>query len=243
METKYSTKELCEILRVKAATFRAHKSKYLQELQENYHVREVKESGKNYFYLTPKNTLANILKCNIGKKVNMDVLAGILKIILEDNNVPIQEEYARILGVGQSTISTTYIKFLKENNIIASVEKLKHSVTDKSGKQLYEYEQKVGSYVYYDTKPDGTVERFTDKVQKQLHETYQRAWALEFATTIKPMQQLGASKEQIGKVMGNVERRIWREINLALQLHRCNRVMKPRINPDIEQQLKEYFGL
>ncbi|SEA91406.1 winged helix-turn-helix domain-containing protein [Bacillus nitratireducens] len=242
METKYSTKELCEILRVKAATFRAHKSKYLKELQENYHVREVKEGGKNYYYLTPKNTLANILKCNIGK-LDINVIGIILKAILQGEIAPIQKEYARITGVGQSTISTTYIKFLKENNIILPPEKVKHTVADKSGKELYKYEQKVGSYVYYDTKPDGTVVRFIDKVQQQLHETYQRAWALEFATTITPMQNLGASKEQIGSVMGNIDRRIWREINLALQLHKCNRVMKPRVNPDIEQQLKEYFGL
>ncbi|MBE5096465.1 hypothetical protein [Bacillus thuringiensis] len=245
MEKKYSTKELCEIiLRIKAGSFRAHKSKYMQELQENYHVREAKEGGKNYFYLTPKNTLPNILKCNIGKKVNIDVLAGILKIILEDNNVPIQEEYARILGVAQSTISATYIKFLNDNNIIVPAEKEKHTVTDKSGKQLYEYEQKVGSYVYYDTKPDGTVVRFIDEVQKKMHETYQKAWAKEFATTITPLQKLGASKELIGKTMGKINRDIWRSIDDALEtVHKCNRVMKPRINPNIEQQLKEYFGL
>lgn len=245
METKYSTKELCEkkLKGISTRTFSNQPDKHLEVLRENYHVRIEKVGNAKFYYLTPKNTLANILNCNIGKR-DINVIESILKIILKDEVVPVQPEYARVTGIAQSSISG-YVNFLHKNNILIEHEIVKKPIyNQETGEILGEYEQKVGEHIYYDIQSDDTVYyRFPKEVQEKLHKTYQRSWAVELNKRVVPLQQNGTTQGQIMKVVGKIKRDIWCQINNGMKLTKWNRVMKPRINPDMEQQLRDYFAI
>lgn len=238
---KYTTKELCElILKINPKYFKgARKQAALKKLRLMYDVIEEKDGRTNYFTLTPKNGLLNILQCKIGNK-DINVIEMILKSIMDNEIVPIQSEFARITGLAQSTVSG-YITFLQKNEIIippATETIIKRD--EDTGYEISRYEKKMGTYIYYETK-NGSVIKLDEKTQEMAHNMYGKSWAVEYAKVINPLLQNGIQEKRLQNLKGLIKRNVWLEIEKACGLNKCNRIMKPIISLEIRQQLKEYF--
>lgn len=237
---KYSTQELCDnVLFITTATFKRHKQKYLEELKVNYYVTEEKIGGKNFFSLEPKNTLVHILNCKVGKK-DVDLMGRILKVLLEDKVIPIPSEIGKALNVPSGTISG-YITFFNANNIFVKPISVKEQEIDmETGEILSEYYRTQGTFVYYDIQSDDCRVLLDKKSQIQVDNLFRSAWKEYHVTTINPLKKR-APKANFQPLYITFSNIVWKRINETFGFQHCWRVPKPIINPEIKQQLQEYF--
>lgn len=233
---KYSTQELCEqILKITKASFKAHKQKYLAKLKLAYDVREEKIGGADYYYITPKNNFYNILQCDMGKK-DIDIVEKILKVLIEGDVIPVQEELAKAVNVPRGTLKN-YMQALKKRGIIMEPDIQIIVSIDENSKVIAEYEKKIVSHVYYDLKHDGTRMKLPN--QDAAHRIHGLLW-----------KDIFDNKDYLHKIKKNLNyqpllsvlrREVWNDINSTFGLDNGGRVAEPIINPEIKQRLKEYF--
>ncbi|MBT2581759.1 hypothetical protein [Planococcus sp. ISL-109] len=237
---KYSTQELCDsVLFITTATFKRHKQKYLEELKVNYFVTEEKIGGKNFFTLEPKNTLVHILDCKVGKK-DVDLIARILEVLLDDKVIPISDEIGKALNVPSGTING-YISFFYARNILVEPVSVKEQEIDmETGEIMNEYNRVQGAHVYYDIKSDDTRVLLDKKSQVQVDNLFRSAWKEYHVTTINPLKKR-APKANFQPLYTTFSNIVWKRINETFGFRHCWRVPKPIINPEIKQQLQEYF--
>jgi len=241
---KLLTGEICARFNIGPTAFKRKKQREAaldRKVRLSHHVREVKEGISNFYYIKPKGGLIGILNCNIGKR-DINVIETILKVILEGKHVPVQPVYAKLSGVVQSTISG-YVAFLEENEIIIPPPTYTERVLDnETAEVLSKRERKEGRNIYYDITADGSYRLLDNETQKAIHDMYKKYWGYEYATQVEPLQQKYAIHgKDLQGVLGNIDRLIWQKINKSFGLHDGRRKMQPVINPEIREQLIEYF--
>ncbi|MFK9119103.1 hypothetical protein ACJEBK_19775 [Peribacillus frigoritolerans] len=241
---KHSTKVFCEAFNIGASSFKHKKRRQaaLDKVRLSHDVIEEKIGRENFFYTKSKGGLINILNCNIGNK-DMNVIETILKIILEEKIVPVQAEYARVTGKSQSTISD-HINFLKKNNIILPAPTETVIVSSKeTGEILSKYEKKIGDYVYYDITPNGSYVKLDEGNQVFANNMYKKLWTMEYFQIGRMQQKYSIYESDLKGFKTNVNKLVWVKMNEEFNLHNGQRKIIPNINPEVKQQLIEYFGI
>ena len=101
------------------------------------------------------NTFSNELmeQIYIGKR-DINIIARILKVIMQGDIVPVRAEIAKATNVPEGTVKS-YIKFLKKHEIFIGPEIEEFVVTNReTGEIVKDYKKKKAAYVYYDIKAE-----------------------------------------------------------------------------------------
>lgn len=243
--TKHTTKEFCGAFNIGASSFKHkdRKAAALEKVRLSHEVIVEKDGRSTFYYTKPKNGLLNILNCDIGNK-DIAVIESILKIIIDGDIVPVQSEYARITGIGQSTISNTYMTFLKTHEILVPpATDIVLVVHNETREILSKQERKIGTYIYYDITPDGAYVMLNKDIQTMADAMYKKQWAIEGAIIARTQQKYAIQGQDMKGFQVNVDEVIWSRMNRAFKLHNGQRIIKPIINPTIKPKLNEYFGI
>lgn len=240
---KSNTKEFCQEFNIGQSAFKhkERKAATLEKVRKTHNVIEQKEGKENFYYYEPKNDFIKLLSLkNIGK-LDIETLEIIMKAIIEDKVVTIQSEFAKLAGKSQSSISN-HFNFLKDNNIIMPTPTetviIPHRET---GEILSKYEKKIGSYVYYDETKDGSIIRLSEGKQELAHEMFKKLWAVELQQLSYTQQRYSIYETDLKDFKLIVKQLVWARMNKAFNLNDGRRKIKPIINRNIRQQLKDYF--
>ena len=207
MRKEYIATELCEheFGGIKEPTFRRNKSKYMNDLEEKYHVSLGKRKRFTTYILDPKEMTAeekadeeflSILGCDIGGK-DTELMKFILKSILERKIVPVHDEityHANLSGImkKRGTVGN-YIAFLRENGVIEEPVQIPvwvdNPVMKRDGTEMYlkrkydpetgevfpTYHKRIVNHIYFDYATDG-IAAYRNRVSKNIHEAIEMAF-------------------------------------------------------------------
>lgn len=239
---KHTTKELCEAFNIGVSAFKhkAKKEAAFNKIRRTHELIIEKSGRSNFYYTKEKQGFLNLLNCDIGDK-NPEIFKNILNIIIEGKIVPVQNEFARVSGVSQSTISD-YIKFMKTQNIlVAPIKATSVVIHNETGEILSEDERNIGTHICYDIRPDGTYEMLSIETQKAVDTMYKKEWAIAGSKMAVIQQKYAIQGADMKRFKINTELAVWSKVNKTFNLNDGQRKMPPIINPNIVFQLKEYF--
>ncbi len=240
MKLKYDVEELCEkILKVGVPTFNRHKDKYMEKLKGEYHVEiEIGAYGKKYYILEPKESVA-ILRDVIAENSkltnkNLKNIELILKAVLIDKVLPIPEEIAKNIELSESTIKRTIAK-MRDNHILLEPNIEIVQTVNKYTGEIFEYERKKHSYIYYDISSAG------DRTIINLS-TIHNAFGEFFSEKINELmhQHKHRFNYEIAKNVANTY--TWKQMNLTFDMRNGNRTKRWIVSSEYQKMINEKYG-
>ncbi|WHX99304.1 hypothetical protein [Neobacillus sp. DY30] len=281
MIQEYIAVELCEQLfgGIKEATFRRNKEYYLGELEKEHNVRFGKRGRHITYILDPKEQTEQqkadteffeILGCDIGGK-NIELMKFILKSIIEQKIVPVQDEIALqanrlgLWGTDSRGTVKNYMAFLKDNGIIVEPMEIpiwiENPIINRDGKEIWikrkcdpdtgeilpTFHKRIVKHYYFDCVKNeaGKVirrERVSDTTARAIEMAFNNLWTEAEQRELLSLYALGYTAMEMKKERSKVQARIIREIGREFGMCDCIRKEEPIINPTIKRQLNDYFN-
>ncbi|MFA1512857.1 hypothetical protein ACDN41_26865 [Priestia aryabhattai] len=240
-KTKYSTKQLCELRNIKTGTFRKNPEKYLSELKMEYTVEIEKGPNSNsptFYHLTPlsDNEMPSaLLESNGTVKLTKHSEAQIgllLKAVLYDGIVPIHKELAKVIGKSEGTVKNR-VKEMKELGILLPTPIKVERDFDLETGEIYEYERKDCYWYYYDTLPNGDIQKITDTTE--VHNAYGKF----FKSQLNHLKKKHGVHFDFKKGCGLADNHAKKQLDECFNLFSINRVVEWTINEDYAKKVSK----
>lgn len=239
-KTKYDVKQLCaEELKVSVQTFRNNKQKYMDILEQDYHVTiEIGARNKEFYILEPKEKEMVILKDVVPnttklKRNDLKNIEAILKAVLIDNVLPIVPEIVEHTGMTESTVKRC-MKKMRDNNILLEPETRPDCFINQYTGEIIDYEVKQHSFIYYDKLPSG---KRVVLDYLEIHEIYSELYS-------KKMDKLYHEHKSNynRKIALNVARvHAQKEVNSIFNLHNGNKTPRWIVDNEYRKLVEEKY--
>ncbi|GAB6496594.1 prophage LambdaBa03, transcriptional regulator domain protein [Bacillus sp. UMTAT18] len=244
LTTTYDIKEISKLLNVKEPTFRKNPEKQLDKLRPFYHVEVLEKehsNSKQFYNLTPKDVNdvpAVVLDSNNEVKVRKnseEQIELLLKAVLIDEMVPIHTELAKVIGKHENTVGNR-VREMKELGIKLPTPIITVEEYDKETGEITEYHKKDCYWYYYDTLPNGDIEKLTDTTE--VHRDYGR-YVKQKIAFLKSKFGINYDSE---KGRGEANKYAKAMLNKEFGFYSINRVAEWNVSKEYATKIFEKYG-